>query len=177
LHVGTSQGNVATLRVLPESSGRYGVKFDGITNVDGWVINIIPLTQAGTSAHATQQRVAYLKQNGKIHGFVVAISSYGVKQFRPSSGKGVSKSFDFACSAANVVWLARSTVLQALGSDGKIRVYSLPALKEITSSPLPMTLDPQRIQEAVVTQLGDILAWTSPAEVCLLKLWTRSYDL
>lgn len=92
--------------------------------------------------------------------------------FKPATAKGAHKTFDdFLCDAASVAdFEDRGHALVGIFGDGTTRVYSLPALKEIAVSSLPM-LDKTRTTSAIVTSSGDIFGWTGPSEIAMLSVW------
>lgn len=92
--------------------------------------------------------------------------------FRPASSKGASKEFDdILCDAASVAELElMGFAIVALFGDRTARAFSIPALKEIGKASLPM-VDASRSTSAVVTQTGDIFAWTGPSELAVIHVW------
>lgn len=92
--------------------------------------------------------------------------------FRPANSKGASKEFDgMLCDAASVAELElQGFAVVALFGDRTARAFSIPALKEIGKASLPM-LDASRGTSAVVTQTGDIFAWTGPSELAVMHVW------
>lgn len=54
--------------------------------------------------------------------------------------------------------------------DRTARAFSIPGLKEIGKSDLPM-IDSTRSTQAVVTQTGDIFAWSGPSELAVIHVW------
>lgn len=58
----------------------------------------------------------------------------------------------------------------ALFGDRTARAFSIPGLKEIGKATLPM-VDPSRSTSAIVTQTGDIFAWTGPSELAVIHVW------
>lgn len=73
-------------------------------------------------------------------------------------------------SAAVTEFELHGFALVGIFGDGTTRAYSLPALKEIGVSRVPM-LDKTRITSAVVTSSGDIFGWTGPSEIAMLGVW------
>lgn len=55
-------------------------------------------------------------------------------------------------------------------SDRTARAFSIPALKEIGKADLPM-MDVTRSTLSIVTQTGDIFAWTGPSELAVIHVW------
>jgi syntaxin-binding protein 5 len=180
LHVGTNVGNLATFKILPENSGRYSVQIAGVINVEDSVVQISPISaDTGNPAYASQHAVADLRNGRKVNGILVVVTSSGVKMFKPATGRGASKSFDqFVCRSAFLSRCAdRGQALVLLASDGTVRAYTIPGLREIASRSLPVQLDLHTLNEAVITATGDILAWKGPAEVALLNVWGNGLDL
>jgi hypothetical protein len=91
---------------------------------------------------------------------------------RPATSKGASRDFDdVLCDAANVAEfeLQGFAVICVFG-DRTVRAYSLPGLKEIGKADLPM-VDISRSTATVVTQTGDVFAWSGPSELALIHAW------
>lgn len=92
--------------------------------------------------------------------------------FKPASSKGASRDFDdILCDSAAVAELElQGFAVVALFGDRTARAFSIPALKEIGKATLPM-IDSSRSTSAVVTQTGDIFAWTGPSELAVVHVW------
>ena len=95
-----------------------------------------------------------------------------IRIFRPANSKGASKDFDdVLCDAAAVAELElQGWAIIALLGDRTARAYSIPGLREIGKATLPM-VDLTRSTAAVVTQTGDIFAWTGPSELAVIHAW------
>lgn len=174
VHVGTNLGHLATFKLLPESSGRYSVKFAGICSLDDKVISISPMyADTGRPAYASQAAVSGLRTGLKINGVLLAATSSGARLFRPASNKGAHKTWDqFICDSATVVRYEEiGYALLGLYGDGSARAYSIPALKEIGSVRISDVLDVRRFSEAVITSTGDIFGWKGPAEMALINVF------
>jgi syntaxin-binding protein 5 len=128
---------------------------------------------SGHPAYASQNAVGNLRNGVKVNGVLVAVTTSGVRIFKPTSGKGAHRTWDnFDCRSAYVSTCQdRGQALVVLGSDGVIRAFTLPGLREIASKRLDVKLDPQRMHETTITATGDVLAWTGPAEVALVNVW------
>jgi syntaxin-binding protein 5 len=171
---------LATLKILPQNGGKYGVKFVGIVNLDDRVIRISPLqSDTGHAAYASQQAVASLRNGAKVNGTLLAVTQSGVKIFKPPTGKGASKSWDnFVCQSAAVSHSSNGGyALVTLSDDGYARAFSIPALREIGSAKVTDALDPRRFSEAVITATGDVFGWVSPAETALINVWGKGLVL
>jgi hypothetical protein len=174
LHVGTNSGHLATFKLLPEQSGRYRVEFACSISLDDRIIRIAPINaDTGSAAYASQEAVSKLRQGGKVNGVLVAITTSGVRIFKPATNKGAHKTWDVAlCQSASITRFEdKSYALVGLFGDGTARAYSIPALKEIGSSKVCPPLDPRRLNEALITGSGDILGWKGPSEIALLNVW------
>ena len=92
--------------------------------------------------------------------------------FRPANSKGASREFDnILCDAATVAELElQGFAVVGLFGDRSARAFSLPGLKDIGHAPLSV-VDPTRSTSAVVTQTGDIFAWTGPSEMAVIHVW------
>jgi hypothetical protein len=82
----------------------------------------------------------------------------------------------FCDSAAVTEFELHGFALVGIFGDGTTRAYSLPALKEIGISRLPM-LDKTRSTSAIVTSSGDIFGWTGPSEIAMLGVWGTGQSL
>ena len=176
LHVGTNQGHVATLRIVPDPGGRYTVQFAGSINIESPVVHIAPLNaDNGNHAYAYPSVVSQLRSGFKVNGFLLAIAQSGARVFRPASNKGAHKSWDDAlCDAAAVVRFEGANgghALVGLFGTGQARAFSIPGLKDIGSGQVSHILDPRRFSEAVLSPNGDILGWTGPSELALINVW------
>ncbi|KAI9643737.1 Lethal(2) giant larvae sro7 [Ciborinia camelliae] len=70
--VGTSNGKVATFKILPELNGRYSAQFAGVTACSDKVISITPIVaETGKPASATGPTVAALRSGQQTHGALV----------------------------------------------------------------------------------------------------------
>ncbi|KAK7529812.1 lethal giant larvae like, C-terminal-domain-containing protein [Phyllosticta citribraziliensis] len=180
LHVGTNLGRLATFKLLPESDGRYRVDFCGAVALDDRVIRIAPISaNTGAPAYATPRAMANLREGIKVNGVLVAVTQSGARIFKPASSKGASKSWDeFLCDSAAITHLAdHGYALVGLFGDGCVRAYTLPALKEIASTPIGHILDARRLSDATITSSGDILGWVGPAELALVNVWGQGLQL
>ncbi|KAL6709505.1 Lethal(2) giant larvae sro7 [Coniothyrium glycines] len=172
-HVGTNLGHVATFKLLPESSGKYAVKFVGACSLDDKVISICPIyAESGRPAYASQAALSGLRNGSKVNGVLLAVTTSGARLFRPATNKGAHKTWDqFLCDTAAIVrYEELGCALLGLYGDGCARAYSLPALKEIGSVKVSHILDVRRFSEAVITSTGDILGWKGPAEIALINV-------
>ena len=173
LFVGTSQGRVATIKILPSQTGRYTAQFAGINHIsDDRVIALNPIdSHSGSPAYATGLAVGGLQQGRRVDGALVATTASQAHIFKPAHSKGASKTFDngLCDSAAVAQYETRGYALIGLFGDGTVRVFSLPGLKEIGGQRLNHVLDIKRLSDAIVTPTGDILGWTGPSEIALLN--------
>jgi syntaxin-binding protein 5 len=179
LHVGTSQGNLATFKVIPQG-GRYSVQLAGVVSHEGSIIRISPISaDSGSPAYASQPIVAGLRDGRKINGVLLVVSEYGARISKPATGKGAHKSWDgfLVQSAAVSKFEDKGMALLTLSKDGIMRVFSIPALREIGGARLADKIDPARAAEALITSSGDIFAWSGPAEVALINIWGRGLTL
>ncbi|KAF2129867.1 hypothetical protein P153DRAFT_366368 [Dothidotthia symphoricarpi CBS 119687] len=180
LHVGTNLGNLATFKLVPEAGGRYAAHFAGACSLDDRIINICPMyAETGRPAYASQAAVAGLRTGSKINGVLLAVTTSGVRLFRPATNKGAHKTWDqFLCDSAAVVrYEDLGYALLGLYGDGCARAYSLPAFKEIGSVKVSDVLDVRRFSDAVITSTGDILGWKGPAEMVLINVFGTGLKL
>jgi syntaxin-binding protein 5 len=180
LHVGTNLGHLATFKLLPEASGRYTTAFVGIVSLEDKVISICSIyADTGRPAYASQAAVSGLRNGSKINGVLLAVTSSGVRIFKPASQKGAHKTWDqVLCDTATIVrYEELGYALVGLYGDGFARGYSIPALKEIGSVKVSDVLDVRRFPEAVITSTGDILGWKGPAEMALINIFGTNLTL
>lgn len=95
-----------------------------------------------------------------------------IRIFKPANAKGASKEFDdILCDAASVAELElQGFAVVATFGDRTARAFSIPGLKEIGKADLPM-IDISRSTASVVTQTGDIFAWSGPSELAVIHVW------
>lgn len=103
---------------------------------------------------------------------MLQVTEKEIRIFKPANSKGASKEFDdIFCHAATVAELELQgyAVLGVFG-DKTARAYSIPGLKDLGKADLPM-IDSTRSTNTVVTQTGDIFAWSGPSELALVHVW------
>ena len=174
LHAGTNTGVVSTFKILPGQGGRYSVDYAGTTSLEGPVVALCPISaSSGRPAGATQHAVAGLRNGTQTDGVLLVITKSEARIFRPPAAKGAHKSWDDApCESAAVTRCHDlGMALVCLFGDGTARSFSLPGLREIRSVNLSRLLDLKRLSDAAITNSGDIIAWTGPAEMALLNVW------
>ncbi|KAL1953139.1 hypothetical protein VTO42DRAFT_3553 [Malbranchea cinnamomea] len=176
--VGTSRGHLATFKILPTSSG-YSASFVGSCSLDDRVISLCPMeAETGNSASAFQSAFANLRTGLRVNGVVLAVTPSGCRIFKPATAKGAHKNWDdFLCDSATVVKTADGVSLVGLFGDGKVRAYSIPALKEINSSQVSNILDVRKFGDARISPSGDVLGWTGPSELAVLNVWGAGLPL
>ncbi|KAL1884171.1 hypothetical protein VTK73DRAFT_6840 [Phialemonium thermophilum] len=170
--VGTNQGRLITLKLLPSGQG-YTVKPAGVAQLNDKIIAICPIiSDSGAPASATGPVVAGLRNGQHVEGTLVVVTQTEVRIFKPAAAKGASKSFDDAlCDAAAVAQFElRGYAVVGVFGDKTARAFSLPALKEIGRGTL-QSLDASRSSAAIVTRTGDILGWTGPSELAIFTAW------
>ena len=92
LHVGTANGLLVTLKILPQAGGRYGVQPAGVVAVDDRVVRIAPIqAEIGHTAYATQQSVANLRQGAKVNGVLLVVTPG--RPDRPSESQAPKQRF------------------------------------------------------------------------------------
>ena len=175
MFVGTSHGRIATFNLLPQGPS-FVCNFVNVTYMDGPVIKIIPLnSDSGKRAYATQQAVANLRDGIKVPGALLGVTKSGSRIFRPPTAKGAHRGWeDFECLSANVVELETHGVcLSCVMSNGVVKSYSIPGLKEISEVKIGQWFEKDRLAEIIVTGAGYIFGWTSEAECLLLHMWGK----
>lgn len=178
--MGTSRGNVATFKILPQSNGTYTAQFAGFSNLDDKIINIMPFdADSGGLALATPNAVGGLRNDLRINGVVIAVTAAGCRIFKPPTSKGAHKSWDdyFCDSAAVVKSEGRGYSLVGLFGDGNVRAFSIPALRDIGCSSINHIADMRRLSEACITPGGSVMTWVGPSEVGLFNVWGSGHKL
>ncbi|KAI0205982.1 lethal giant larvae like, C-terminal-domain-containing protein [Astrocystis sublimbata] len=176
--IGTQLGKVITLRILPSGS-TFKAEPAGVSHLDDQVISICPIVaDTGKPAAATGHAVAGLREGRHVNGLLVVVTQSEIRIFKPASAKGASKSFsDCLCSAAAVTeFELHGMALVGVFGDRTTRAFSLPGLKEIGNAALPM-LDGRRISNSLVTEDGEVICWTGPAELAVLQVWGTGKEL
>ncbi|KAF2723408.1 hypothetical protein K431DRAFT_219933 [Polychaeton citri CBS 116435] len=174
LHVGTNLGQLATLKVVPEPSGRYAVHYSGAVKLDSKVTHLFPINaESGRPATASPNAVASLRSGARTNGALLAVTPSSVHIIRPATNKGAHKSFDsFFCDSAGIArYQNQGYCFIGLFGDGYARVLSIPGLKEIASLRLSERLDVRRFGEAAVTNSGNIIGFTGPSELGLTTVF------
>jgi WD40 repeat protein len=174
LHVGTNLGHLATLKILPDASGRYTVQYAGFVALDNKIIHIAPINaDNGHPAPASQNSMAALRSGLKVHGALVAVTPTGIHLFKPANTKGAHKSFDsyFCDSAGMVRYQDQGYALVGLFGDGSARAFSIPGLKEIANVKAGGIMDVRRFSDAVIMPTGHIIGFTGPSEMALINVF------
>lgn len=180
LHVGTNNGHLATFKIVPDPSGRYGVQFAGVSNLEDRIVHIAPLNaDSGRPASASQTAVANLRTGAKVNGVLIAVTQTGIRIFKPASAKGAHKTFDSVfCDAAGVVrYQDQGHAIVGLFGDGTAKAYSIPSIKEIGVAKIGHILDVRRLGDAILTQGGNVLGWTGPSEMALISVFGTGQPL
>ena len=180
LHVGTNLGHLATLKILPDPSGRYTVQYAGFVALDNKVMSITPMNaDNGHSARASQNAMAALRTGLKVNGALLAVTPTSIHIFKPATAKGAHKSFDsYFCDAAGVVrYQDQGYALVVLFGDGNARAFSIPALREIGSVKANEILDVRRFSDAVISPTGNIIGFTGPSEMALISVFGTGESL
>ncbi|KAI1001705.1 Lethal(2) giant larvae [Podosphaera aphanis] len=171
--VGTQLGLVLTFKILPGINGIYTVQLAGTSSLTDKIISITPIiADTGKRAKATGEIVGELRTGEQTHGILVAVSQTEVRIFKPAIAKGARKTFDdYFCDSARVATFeGRGCALIGIFGDAKIRAFSIPGLKEISSARIPM-LEPSRFSSSIITDSGGVFGWSSPSELAFLNVW------
>ena len=174
LHVGTNLGHLATLKILPDASGRYTVQYVGFVALDNKVVHIAPMNaDNGHPASASQNSMAALRNGLRIHGALLAVTPTSIHLFKPATAKGAHKSFDnYFCDTSGVVrYQDQGYALVALFGDGSARAFSIPSLKEIANIKASDILDVRRFSDAIIMPTGHMLGFTGPSEMALISIF------
>ncbi|KAK6344206.1 hypothetical protein TWF696_007848 [Orbilia brochopaga] len=177
LNIGTSMGNVITFKILPEGS-RHVIQFADFHPFEKPPYLIIPINaDTGAHAYATPQAMAGLRQGQFVSGFLVCLTKSQVKIINVPEYKAKSWD-DYNCLSASVVEMEdKGIVLACVMSTGKVKVYSLPALKDLGSAELPKPYDDSRLADCHITREGYIILWTGTTEIGIFYLWGKGKPL
>ncbi|KAI0458945.1 lethal giant larvae like, C-terminal-domain-containing protein [Xylaria acuta] len=176
--IGTQEGKVISLRLLPSGSS-FKAEPAGVASLSDRVISICPIVaDTGKPAAATGHAVAGLREGKHVNGLLVVVTQSEVRIFKPATAKGASKSFsDCLCSAAAVTeFELHGMALVGVFGDRTTRAFSLPGLKELGNAPLPM-MDGSRVSNSLVTEDGEVICWTGPSELAVLQVWGTGKEL
>ncbi|PNP77520.1 hypothetical protein FNYG_09396 [Fusarium nygamai] len=171
--VGTNLGKVITFKLLPGQDGTYSASLAGVVSFDGKIISLNPIeADTGKPAHATGPIVAGLREGRQVNGVLVAVTQTEIRIFKPANSKGASKEFDsILCDSACVAELElQGFAVVGVFGDRTARAFSIPGLRDIGKADLPM-IDVTRSTNSVVTQTGDVFAWTGPSELAVIHVW------
>ncbi|KAF4974481.1 hypothetical protein FZEAL_8619 [Fusarium zealandicum] len=171
--VGTNLGKVITFKLLPGKDNSYSAQLAGVVSFDDKIISLNPIeADTGKPAAATGQVVANLREGRQVNGVVVAVTQTEIRIFKPANSKGASKEFDsILCDAASVAELElQGWAIVGVFGDRTARAFSIPGLREIGKADLPM-IDVTRSTASVVTQTGDVFAWSGPSELAVVHVW------
>lgn len=174
LHVGTHTGTLATLKIVPDASGRYSAQHVGSVALDGKVIHLHPINaDSGKPAHASQHAVAALRSGARTNGALVAATPTGLHVSRPPTSRGAHRSFDsFFCDAAGVCrYQDAGHAAVTLSGDGAARAFSIPGLKELACVRVDAALDVRRLADAAVTPSGAVVGPAGPSELALVSVF------
>ncbi|KFA48034.1 hypothetical protein S40293_02627 [Stachybotrys chartarum IBT 40293] len=177
--VGTNLGKVITFKLLPGKDGTYSAQLAGVVAFDDKIISLSPIeAETGKPAIATGSIVAGLREGRQVNGVLVAVTQKEIRIFRPASSKGASREFDdIFCDAASVAELElQGFAVVGVFGDRTARAFSIPGLKDLGKADLPM-VDITRSTSAVVTQTGDIFAWSGPSELAVIHVWGTGKSL
>lgn len=178
LIVGTSLGRIGSFKILPTEGGKgYTVDLVDSTSssFEDPVVDIIPINiETGALAPASQHAVLGLRSGAKVPGAVIAITRSEARIYRPPNGKGVHKAWNeqsLACTAAGLIEIEiYGVALVCAMLSGVAKVFSIPALKEVTELNLVGRggVDVTKTEEMYILPTGDIVALSSPT--CLITL-------
>ena len=175
LHAGTNSGSLATFKILPAQGGRYEAQIAGVVQLDDSIVAICPFnTTNGSPALASQEAVASLRTGARIDGAMLVASRSDARIFVPPISKGAHKQWE---SGLQCTQLAITQVSDqgksAVGvfSDNSVRAFTLPGLREIRGDRVGGVFDRTRLNDAIVTESGNILGWAGPSELALLSFW------
>lgn len=177
MFVGTARGNVLTFKILPDPAEGFKVSYVGVNNLHHKIIAIHPLnTDTGEPARASQATYGDLPKGILIKGVIVAVTTTDCRVFRPPNGRSSHKDwYGQVCHSAAVVRvptaIPEALALVGVFSDGFVRTFTIPGLKEVNYGAISHVFDPSKYEEARISSEGSIVGWSGPAEIALLGLY------
>lgn len=148
LTVGTSDGNVHSLKLIPIGDGRYTAEplgvFQATTDESIQQVHSVNLT-TGTSAEAIPEVMAQLSRGILIEGAIIAVSSTEVRIFRQPHAKISHKKLDFRCVSTGLSFIREgdSLALVCISEESQLQILGIPKLSAISTRNLPLKLDPR----------------------------------
>lgn len=134
--------------------------------------------ETGQSAYASQSAFSNLRSGHRVNGVVLAVTPSSCRIFKPATSRGAHKNWDdFMCDSAAIVKTGESLSFVGLFGDGRVRAYSIPALKEISSKDVTNIFDIRKFGDARISPSGDVLGWTGPSELAMLNVWGAGLPL
>jgi syntaxin-binding protein 5 len=148
LTVGSSDGNVYTLRLIPSGTSGYTVEPFGILQVSpGEAIQQVHAVNAtnGTSAEAMPEVMAQLASGILIQGSVIAVSRTEVRVFRQPNSKISHRKLNFNCASSGLSFVREgdSLALVCVSEESQLQALGVPSLREIAVRDLPVMLEPR----------------------------------
>ncbi|SCU83591.1 LAFA_0D04522g1_1 [Lachancea sp. 'fantastica'] len=186
---GTDVGEALIFKVLPESNGRFMVELiDALKTVDqGPVTAIESISKAsGASCSATIASMQGLSKGIPIPAFTMMVGYNDIRLFTAGKSKDTHKIFKFPVATAGLcVFRVPQTVkkevsfaasIVCLLSNGEIKVLTVPELRELHSTRLPMPAQSKYIKEASILRNGDIVVRVGKCEASLLTVLKETAD-
>lgn len=177
LSVGTSLGNVHTLRIVPRQGGSYGVQPVGVFNVAAEpIIKLQSINMAkGSLGTANPQDMALLPQGVVIPGSLFACTATEARIFEQPHSKITHKKLGFNCLSVGLSYVREGESMTAtfLTDIGKFKVMAVPSLRDMASAPSPVILSSKYSKESVITSTGDIVIRQSLTRAALIRVWGR----
>ncbi|XDT05774.1 Lethal giant larvae(Lgl) like, C-terminal [Nakaseomyces glabratus] len=182
---GTDVGELVTLKILPDSGGRFVVEFVEIkqTNDKSPILKIDTFEKKTTeSCFATISKMQDLGKGVVINGMVVVTSETDIRFVDPGKSKEGHKSFKHKIATSgishitfiNAVGQKQSLcVLIVLESNGTVKIFTTPDMKELKSMQLPFPIQAQYIRESSVLRNGDIMTRTGKFQSYLFSTFDQ----
>lgn len=182
---GTDVGELVTLKILPDSGGRFVVEFVEIkqTNDKSPILKIDTFEKKTTeSCFATIAKMQDLGKGVVINGMVVVTSETDIRFVDPGKSKEGHKSFKHKIATSgishitfiNAVGQKQSLcVLIVLESNGTVKIFTTPDMKELKSMQLPFPIQAQYIRESSVLRNGDIMTRTGKFQSYLFSTFDQ----
>ncbi|SCV01615.1 LANO_0F12640g1_1 [Lachancea nothofagi CBS 11611] len=180
---GTDVGESLIFKILPDSSGRFMVQYiDALRTNDQGPIMAIESTskETGASCSATITSMQGLSKGLAVPAFTMVSGYNDIRLFTAGKSKDTHKVFKYPIATAGQCYIRVpdgskigkpfATVLVCLLVNGEIKVLTVPELRELHSTRLPMPVQSKYIKESSVLRNGDIVVRVGKCEASLLTI-------
>ncbi|CCF59140.1 hypothetical protein KAFR_0G01070 [Kazachstania africana CBS 2517] len=177
---GTDVGELLIYKILPERNGRFCVEFIEATrtNNDSPIIKIEAFAkESGYSCEANILKMQELSKGIPIPGYVITTARNDVRLTKLGRSKVSHKTFKYPAVASSLMYIPgsseRKTLMPYFGvllSNGGVKVYSIPDVREVKAMQLPTQIHSKYIRESSFLKNGDIYTRTNTFKSILLSV-------